>query len=169
MKGFAALFHNRKLQRALPVTLFSEAVEVDTLTHNQTTFANGLEYQVTIRRLQLTTHNTEKYDKTDKTEGMPQNVIKHYQPPLGLELSQGSLPRRQESPMSATWWQVASDNVRDPELSYINLRRLVKKQLVKASEAAGGELWRQMLEHHRTICNPTKIMALNYLSLALVH
>lgn len=166
MKGFAALFHNKKLQRALPVTLFSEAVEVDTLTHNQTTFANGLEYQVTIRRLQLMTHNTEKYDKT---EGVPQNVTKHYQPPLGLELSQGSLPRRQEGPMSATRWQVASDNVRDPELSYINLRRLVKKQLVKASEAAGRELWRQMLEHHRTICNPTKIMALNYLSLALVH
>lgn len=44
-----------------------------------------------------------------------------------------------------------------------------EKQLVKAREAAGRELWRQMLEHHRTICNLTKIMALNYLSLALVH
>ena len=126
MKGFAALFHNKKLQCALPVTLFSEAVEVDILTHKQTTFANELKHQVTIRRLQLTTHNTEKYDKTDKTEGVPHNVIRHYQPPLGLELSRGSLPRRQESTMSATQWQVASDSVRDSELLYINLRRLVK-------------------------------------------
>lgn len=44
-----------------------------------------------------------------------------------------------------------------------------EKQLAKASEAAGRELWRQMLDHQRNICNPTKIMALNYLSLALVH
>jgi len=126
VKVFAALFHNKKLQCALLVTPFSEAVELDTLTHKQTTFANELKYQVTIRRLRLTTHNTEKYDKTDKTEGVPQNITRHYQPPLGLELSRGSLPRRQETMMSATRWRVASDSIRDPELSYINLRRLVK-------------------------------------------
>lgn len=68
-----------------------------------------------------------------------------------------------------TPWQVASDCVRDPELSSLNLWRVVEKQLMKAREAAGRQLWRQMLEHHRTICNPTKIMALNYPSLALVH
>lgn len=43
------------------------------------------------------------------------------------------------------------------------------KQLIKARQAAGRALQRQMLEHHPTICNPPKIMALNYPSLALVH
>lgn len=68
-----------------------------------------------------------------------------------------------------TPWQVASVSVRDPEQSCLNLWRVLEKQLMKAREAAGRQLWRQMLEHHWTICNPTKIMALNYPSLALVH
>lgn len=136
-KGFAALSCNTKLLCALPLPLLSEAVEVDMLTHKQTTSAKELKYQVTIRRLRLTTHNAGKYDKADKSEGVPRNVTRHYQPLLGLELSRGRLPARRESAVSATRWQVASDSVRDPELSYINLRRPEKNSERKHGKQQG--------------------------------
>lgn len=107
---------------------------MDTLTHKQTTSAKELKYQVTIRRLQLTTHNAEKYDKSDKSEGVPRNVTRHYQPLLGLELSRGRLPARRESAVAATRWQVASDSVRDPD---INLRRPEKNSERKHGKQQG--------------------------------
>lgn len=64
--------------------------------------------------------HTQKDDKTDETEGVPPNVIRHYQPSLCPGLSQGSVPRR--SPRAAC----SSARARDPELLPINLRRLLK-------------------------------------------
>lgn len=86
------------------------------MTHEQT-LPSELKYQVAAGRLQLTTRDTGKPGRTDKAEGVPQNVTRHYQPPWGLE--KAAKEAREHHGCNL----VSSDSVRNPELSCVKLQR----------------------------------------------